>query len=240
MGEYQTWRTQTKKGLKLAISFASLSCTAPDGCLLRELDPQLLTLQPLQSFAHPRLQSYGFQNRKPKHQSFDATQSNSNIQLKTFVKTQFWGKDSGRCESADRWRSSSFYDSSNPHMTPLSMVCHYYSQSRVVLYCKTRSFGLIWCGKPDSPLVHVMFCVVQPHPNLDGVALPDPVEDVFHLVLAVLVLPDLVVVLVVLRGGRWPGVEAPGVACSAPPDSLETHSLLSSHVTQIPLLLLFL
>ena len=42
------------------------------------------------------------------------------------------------------------------------------------------------------------------------------------------------------RGGRWPGVEAPGVACSAPPDSLETHSLLSSHVTQIPLLLLLL
>ena len=85
-----------------------------------------------------------------------------------------------------------------------------------------------------------MFCVVQPHPNLDGVALPDPVEDVLHPVLVVLVLPDLVVVLVVLRGGRWPGVEAPGVACSAPPDSLETHSLLSSHVTQIPLLLLFL
>ena len=81
-------------------------------------------------------------------------------------------------------------------MTPLSMVCHYYSQSRVVLYCKTRSFGLIWCGKPDSPLVHVMFCVVQPHPNLDGVALPDPMEDVLHLVLAVHVLPDLVVVLV--------------------------------------------
>ena len=84
-----------------------------------------------------------------------------------------------------------------------------------------------------------MFRVVKPHPNLDGVALPDPVEDVLHLVLAVLVLPDLVVVLVVLRGGRWPGVEGPGVACSAPPDSLETHSLLSSHVTQIPLLLLF-
>ena len=41
-----------------------------------------------------------------------------------------------------------------------------------------------------------MFRVVQPHPHLDGVALPDPVEDVLHLVLAVLVLPDLVVVLV--------------------------------------------
>ena len=40
-----------------------------------------------------------------------------------------------------------------------------------------------------------MFCVVQPHPNLDGVALPDPVEDVLHLVLAVLLLPNLVVVL---------------------------------------------
>ena len=31
-----------------------------------------------------------------------------------------------------------------------------------------------------SPLVHVVFCVVQPHPDLDGVPLPDPVEDVFH------------------------------------------------------------
>ena len=41
-----------------------------------------------------------------------------------------------------------------------------------------------------------MFCVVEPHPHLDGVALPDPVEDVLHLVLAVLVLPNLVVVLV--------------------------------------------
>ena len=42
------------------------------------------------------------------------------------------------------------------------------------------------------------------------------------------------------RGWRCPGVEkAPGVASStAPPDSLETHSLLSSHVTQIPQLLI--
>ena len=55
-----------------------------------------------------------------------------------------------------------------------------------------------------------MFCVVQPHPHLDGVALPDPVEDVLHPVLVVLVLlPDLVL----LGGVRWPGVEeAPGVA----------------------------
>ena len=44
------------------------------------------------------------------------------------------------------------------------------------------------------------------------------------------------------RGWRRPGVEkAPGVASStAPPDSLETHSLLSSHVTQIPQLLIHL
>ena len=65
---------------------------------------------------------------------------------------------------------------------------------RVVI--TTKSFGYIWRCKPNSPLVHVMFRVVQPHPHLDGVALPDPVEDVLHLVLAVLVLPDLVVVLV--------------------------------------------
>ena len=44
-----------------------------------------------------------------------------------------------------------------------------------------------------SPLVHVMFSVVQPHPHLDGVPLPDPVEDVLHLVLAVLLLLNLVV-----------------------------------------------
>ena len=32
----------------------------------------------------------------------------------------------------------------------------------------------------DLPLIHVMFCVVQPHPHLDGVALPDEMEDVLH------------------------------------------------------------
>ena len=70
-------------------------------------------------------------------------------------------------------------------------------QSCVVLdYCITKSCDHIWCGKTNSPLVHVMFRVVKPHPHLDGVALPDPVEDVLHLVLAVLVLPNLVVVLV--------------------------------------------
>ena len=31
-----------------------------------------------------------------------------------------------------------------------------------------------------SPLVHVMFSVVQPHPDLDGVTTPDPVVDVLH------------------------------------------------------------
>ena len=31
-----------------------------------------------------------------------------------------------------------------------------------------------------SPLVHVMLRVVQPHPDLHGVALPDEVEDVLH------------------------------------------------------------
>ena len=31
-----------------------------------------------------------------------------------------------------------------------------------------------------SPLVHVVLRVVQPHPDLDGVALPDEVEDVLH------------------------------------------------------------
>ena len=85
--------------------------------------------------------------------------------------------------------AAAFYDSSNPHMTPLCMWLF-----RVVFI--TKSFGYIWRCKPNSPLVHVMFRVVQPHPHLDGVALPDPVEDVLHLVLAVLVLPDLVVVLV--------------------------------------------
>merc|ERR1712001_449645 len=38
-----------------------------------------------------------------------------------------------------------------------------------------------------------MFSVVQPHPHLDGAPLPDPVEDVFHLVLAVLLLLNLLV-----------------------------------------------
>ena len=32
-----------------------------------------------------------------------------------------------------------------------------------------------------SPLVHVVLGVVQPHPDLDGVALADPVENVLHL-----------------------------------------------------------
>ena len=31
-----------------------------------------------------------------------------------------------------------------------------------------------------SPLVHVVLRVVQPHPDLHGVALPDEVEDVLH------------------------------------------------------------
>lgn len=31
-----------------------------------------------------------------------------------------------------------------------------------------------------SPLVHVVLGVVEPHPDLDGVALADPVEDVLH------------------------------------------------------------
>ena len=31
-----------------------------------------------------------------------------------------------------------------------------------------------------SPLVHVVLRVVQPHPDLDGIALPDEVEDVLH------------------------------------------------------------
>ena len=31
-----------------------------------------------------------------------------------------------------------------------------------------------------SPLIHVMLGVVEPHANLDGVALPDPLEDVLH------------------------------------------------------------
>ena len=62
------------------------------------------------------------------------------------------------------------------------------------LHNKALWSDLVW--QQHSPLVHVMFRVVKPHPHLDGVALPDPVEDVLHLVLAVLVLPDLVVVLV--------------------------------------------
>ena len=50
-------------------------------------------------------------------------------------------------------------------------------------------------------MVHVMFCVVEPHPHLDGVALPDPVEDVLHLVLLVLlVLLDLAPVALVEVG----------------------------------------
>merc|ERR1719460_2090341 len=74
-------------------------------------------------------------------------------------------------------------------MTPLSLTVQSCVHNKVFwLY--------IWRCKPNSPLVHVMFRVVQPHPHLDGVALPDPVEDVLHLVPAVLVLPDLVVVLV--------------------------------------------
>ena len=35
-------------------------------------------------------------------------------------------------------------------------------------------------GNLHSPLVHVVLRVVQPHPDLDGVALPDEVEDVLH------------------------------------------------------------
>ena len=31
-----------------------------------------------------------------------------------------------------------------------------------------------------SPLVHVVLGVVQPHADLDGVALPDPLENVLH------------------------------------------------------------
>ena len=34
--------------------------------------------------------------------------------------------------------------------------------------------------KKDIPLVHVMLRVVQPHPDLDGVSLPDEVKDVLH------------------------------------------------------------
>ena len=57
-----------RKRLELAISFASLSCNAPDSCLLRELDPQLLMLQPRQSFEHSRL-LYSHTDSKTDHQS---------------------------------------------------------------------------------------------------------------------------------------------------------------------------
>ena len=33
----------------------------------------------------------------------------------------------------------------------------------------------------DSPLVHVVLRVIQPHPDLDGIALPDPVKNILHL-----------------------------------------------------------
>ena len=33
---------------------------------------------------------------------------------------------------------------------------------------------------PDLPLVHVVLGVVQPHPDLHDVPLPDEVEDVLH------------------------------------------------------------
>ena len=59
------------------------------------------------------------------------------------------------------------------------------------LHNKALWSDLVW--QQHSPLVHVMFSVVQPHPHLDGVPLPDPVEDVLHLVLAVLLLLNLVV-----------------------------------------------
>ena len=90
---------------------------------------------------------------------------------------------------------AAFYDSSNPHMTALC-VCDYSELCCSGLLHNKVLCDHIWCGKTNSPLVHVMFRVVKPHPHLDGVALPDPMEDVLHLVLAVLVLPDLVVVLV--------------------------------------------
>ena len=89
--------------------------------------------------------------------------------------------------------AAAFYDSSKLHMTPMTSL-YVATQSCVVLDCNNTDH--IWRGKTNSPLVHVMFRVVKPHPHLDGVALPDPMEDVLHLVLAVLVLPDLVVVLV--------------------------------------------
>ena len=49
-------------------------------------------------------------------------------------------------------------------------------------HCHT---GYVLChcmnnGNLHSPLVHVVLCVVQPHPDLDGVALPDEVEYVLH------------------------------------------------------------
>ena len=36
------------------------------------------------------------------------------------------------------------------------------------------------CQVRFLPLIHVMLGVVEPHPDLDGIALPDPVEDVLH------------------------------------------------------------
>ena len=36
------------------------------------------------------------------------------------------------------------------------------------------------CNDCDSPLVHVVLGVVQPHAHLHGVTLPDEVEDVLH------------------------------------------------------------
>ena len=49
-------------------------------------------------------------------------------------------------------------------------------------HCHT---GYVLChcmknGNLHSPLVHVVLRVVQPHPDLDGVALPDEVEYVLH------------------------------------------------------------
>ena len=44
----------------------------------------------------------------------------------------------------------------------------------IVIHC-----NVLFCYN-YSPLVHVMFRVVQPYPDLHGVPLPDPVEDVLH------------------------------------------------------------
>jgi len=30
------------------------------------------------------------------------------------------------------------------------------------------------------PLIHVMFGVIQPHPYLDGIPLPNPMKDILH------------------------------------------------------------